>query len=66
MYRASNYPKDRVSFSLNTIEEETVSFATTVTTVTPSPSRESIENDKVVEEAAVEEEEEYDTNSDAD
>ena len=55
-----------VSFSLNTIEEETVTFATTVTTVTPSTSREAIENDKVVEEAAVEEEEEYDTDSDAD
>ena len=23
MYRASDYPKDKVSFSLNTIEEET-------------------------------------------
>ena len=59
MYRASDYPKDKVSFSLNTIEEET--SATTVTTITPSTSHEAIEDDKVVEEAEVEEEEEYDT-----
>lgn len=65
MYRTSGYPKDKVSFSHNTIEEETVTSATTVTTATPSTSHEAIEDDQVVEEAEVEEEEEYDTDSDA-
>ena len=65
MYRASDYPKDKVSFSLKTVEEEAVTSVTTVTTVTPSTSHEAIEDDKVVEEAEVEEEEEYDTDSDA-
>ena len=59
MYRTSDYPKDKVSFSHNTIEEETVISAT------PSTSHEAIEDDQVVEEAEVEEEEEYDTYSDA-
>ena len=62
MYRTSDYPKDKVSFSPNTVEEETVTSATTVTTVTPSTSHEAIEDVQVVEE---EEEEEYDTDSDA-
>ncbi|XP_068692920.1 uncharacterized protein [Montipora foliosa] len=65
MYRASDYPKDKVSFSLNTIEEETVTSAATVTTVTPSTSHEAIEDHQLVEETEVEEEEEYDTDSDA-
>ena len=65
MYRASDYPKDKVSFSLNTIEEETVTSAATVTTVTPSTSHEAIEDDQLVEETEVEEEEEYATDSDA-
>ena len=62
MYRTSDYPKDKVSFSPNTVEEETVNSATTVTT---STSHEAIEDAQVVEEAEVEEEEEYDTDSDA-
>ena len=62
MYRTSDYPKDKVSFSPNTVEEETVNSATTVTT---STSHEAIEDVQVVEEAEVEEEEEYDTDSDA-
>ena len=65
MYRTSDYPKDKVSFSPNTVEEETVTSATTVTTVTPSTSHDVIEDVQVVEEAEVEEEEEYDTDSDA-
>ena len=65
MYRTSDYPKDELSFSHNTIEEETATSATTVTTATPSTSHEAIEDDQVVEEAEVEEEEEYDTDSDA-
>ena len=59
MYRTSDYPKDKVSFSPNTVEEETV------TSVTPSTSHEAIKHVQVVEEAEVEEEEEYDTDSDA-
>ena len=35
MYRASDYPKDKVSFSHNTIQEGTVTSATTIRTVTP-------------------------------
>ena len=50
MYRTSDYPKDKVSFSPNTVEEETV---------TTSTSHEAIEDAQVVEEAEVEEEEEY-------
>ncbi|KAM7425713.1 hypothetical protein ABFA07_022901 [Porites harrisoni] len=65
MYRTSDYPKDKASFSPNTVEEETVTSATTVTTVTPSTSHDAIEYVQVVEEAEVEEEEEYDTDSDA-
>ena len=42
MYRTSDYPKDKVSFSPNTVEEETVTSATTVTTVTPSTSHEPL------------------------
>ena len=60
-----HYPKDIVSFSLNTIEEETVTSPATVTTVTPSTSHETIEDDQLVEETEVEEEEEYDRGSDA-
>ena len=56
MYRTSDYPKDKVSFSPNTVEEETVNSATTVTT---STSHEAIEDAQVVEKAEVEEEEEY-------
>ena len=63
--RTSDYPKDKVSFSPNTVEEETVTSATSVTTVTPSTSHEAIEDVQLVEEAEVEEEEEYDTDSDA-
>ena len=65
MYRASDYPKDKVSFCLSTIEEETVTSAATVTTVTPSTSHEAIEDHLLVEETEVEEEEEYDTDSGA-
>ena len=54
-----------LGFSPNTVVEETVASATTVTTVTPSTSHEAIEDVQVVEEAEVEEEEEYDTDSDA-
>ena len=53
---------NKVSFSPNTVEEETVNSATIVTT---STSHEAIEDAQVVEEAEVEEEEEYDTDSDA-
>ena len=62
MYRTSDYAKDKVSFSPNTVKEGTV---TSATTVTPSTSHEAIEDVQVVEEAEVEEEEEYDTESDA-
>ena len=62
MYRTSDYAKDKVSFSPNTVKEVTV---TSATTVTPSTSHEAIEDVQVVEEAEVEEEEEYDTDSDA-
>ena len=65
MYRTSDYPRNKVSFSHNTLEEETVTSATTVTTITPSTSHEAIKDGQVVEEAEVEEEEEYDTDSDA-
>ena len=47
MYRTSDYPKDKVSFSPNTVEEETV---TSATTVTPSTSHDAIEDVQVVEE----------------
>ncbi|PFX13375.1 hypothetical protein AWC38_SpisGene22544 [Stylophora pistillata] len=65
MYKASHYPKHKVSISHNTIQKGTVTSATAVTIVTPSTSHEAIEDDKVVEAAEVEEEEEYDTDSDA-
>lgn len=57
--RTSDYPKDKVSFSSNTLEEETLTSAAALTTVTPSTSQEAIEDCQVVEE------EEYDTDSDA-
>ena len=65
MYRTSDYPKDKVSFSPNTVKEEAITSATTATTVTPCTSHEAIEAGQVVEEAEEEEEEEYDTDSDA-
>ena len=40
MYRASDFPKEKVSFSLNTVEEQPV---TSATTETPSTSHEAIE-----------------------
>ena len=58
MFKAGTLPlniyreSDKVSFSLNTIKQGTVTSATTVTTVTPSTSHEAIEDDKVVEEAS--------------
>ena len=61
MYRTSDYPKDKASFSPNTVEEQP---ATSTTTVTPFISHEAIEDGQVAEEAEVEEEEEYDTDSD--
>ena len=61
MYRTSDYPKDKVSFSPNNFEEQP---ATSATTVTPFISHEAIEDGQVAEEAEVEEEEEYDTDSD--
>ena len=45
--------------------QETVTSPTTVTTVTPSRSHEAIEDGQAVEKAEVEEEEEYNTDSDA-
>ena len=48
MYRTSDYPKDKVSFSPNTVEEEP---ATSATTVTPFISHEAIEDGLVAEEA---------------
>ena len=59
--RTSDCIKDKVSFSPNTLEEETLTSAAALTTVTPSTSQEAIEDCQVVEEAEVEEEEEYDT-----
>lgn len=63
MYRTSDFPKDKVSFSPNTAEEQPV---TSATTETPSTSHEAIEESQVVEETDVEEKEEYDTDSDSD
>ena len=63
MYRTSDYPKDKASFSPNTVEEQP---ATSATTVTPFISHEAIEDGEVAEEAEVEEKEEYDTDSDTD
>ena len=60
MYSTSDYPKDKVSFSPNTVEEQPA------TTVTPFISQEAIEDGQVAEEAEVEEEGEYDTDSDTD
>lgn len=65
MYRTSDYPKDKVSFSPNTVEEEAVTSATTILTVMPSTLHEAIEAGRVVKEAEEEEEEEYDTDADA-
>ena len=63
MYRTSHYPKDKVSFSPNTVVEQP---ATSATTVTPFISHEAIEEGEVAEEAEVEDKEEYDTDSDTD
>lgn len=63
MYRTSDFPKDKVSFSPNTAEEQPV---TSATTEMPSTSHEAIEESQVVEETDVEEKEEYDTDSDSD
>ena len=48
MYSTSDYPKDKVSFSPNTVEEQPA------TTVTPFISQEAIEDGQVAEEAEVE------------
>ena len=66
MYRTSDYPIDKVSFSPNTVQEEAVTSATTVTTSTPSTSHEAIEAGQVVEEAEEKEEEEEEYDSDTD
>ena len=50
MYRTSDYPKDKVSFSPNTIEEQPSTSATTLTHFT---SHEAIEDGQVAEEAEV-------------
>ena len=50
MYRTSDYPKDKVSFSHNTVGEQP---ATSATTVKPFISHEVIEKGKVAEEAEV-------------
>ena len=63
MYRTADYPKDKVSFSPNTVEEQP---ATSATTFTPFISHEAIEDGQVAEEAQVEVKEEYDTDSDTD
>ena len=63
MYRTSDYPKDKVSFSPNTVEQQP---ATSTTTVTPFISHEAIKDGQVAEEAEVEEEEEYNIDSDPD
>ena len=63
MYRTSNYPKDKVSFSPNTVVEQP---ATSATTFKPFISHEAIEDDQVAEEAEVEEEEVCDTDSESD
>ena len=63
MYRTSDYPKDKVSLSPNTVEEQP---ATSATTVTPFILHKAIEDCQVAEEAEVEEKEEYDTDSDTD
>ena len=46
MYRTSDYPKDKVSFSPNTVEEQP---ATSATTVTPFILHETIEDGQVAE-----------------
>ena len=58
MYRTSDCPEDKVSFSSNTGKDLP---ATSATTVTPLISHKAIEDGQVAEEAEVEEEEEYDT-----
>ena len=64
MYRTSDYPKDKVSFSPNEVEEQSVTYATRAK---PSVSHEDIEAGQAIDEAEVEEdEEEYDTDSDSD
>ena len=57
MYRTSDYSKEKVSFSPNTVEEKP---ATSAITVTPFISHDAIEDGQVAEEEEVEEEEEYD------
>ena len=60
--RTSDYPKDKVSFSPNEVEEQSVTCATRAK---PSVSHEDIEAGQAIDEAEVEEdEEEYDTDSD--
>ena len=62
MYRTSDYPKDKVSFGPNAVEEQS---ATCATRAKPSVSHEDIEEGQAIDEAEVEEdEEEYDTDSD--
>ena len=62
MYRKSDYPKDKVSFSPNEVEEQSVTCATRAK---PSVSHEDIEAGQAIDEAEVEEdEEEYDSDSD--
>ena len=63
MFRTSDYSKYKVSFSPNTVEEQP---ATSSTTLTHFISHEAIEDDQVGDEAEVEEEEEYGTDSDSD
>ena len=63
MYRTSDYPKDKVSFSPNTVEEQPATSSSS-TTVTPFISHKAIGDGMYV--AEVEEEEEYDTDSDTD
>ena len=63
IYRTSDYPKDKVSFSPNTVEEQP---ATSATTVTPFISHGAIEDGQAAKETEVEEEEEYDICIDSD
>ena len=51
MYRTADYPKDKVSFSPNTVEEQP---ATSATTFPHFISHEAIEDGQVAEEAEVE------------
>ena len=63
IFRTSDYPKDKVSFNLNTFEEQPV---TSAMTAVPFMSHEAIEESEAVEETEVEEEEECDIDSDSD